>query len=70
MRDTYTTFMAQSGCNTCGKHWMSKNALALVAIHHDKTGHSTWAELATTVCYGDPVMEQREQDNFSVEGWF
>ncbi len=70
-RDTWTSYMCQSGCNVCGKHWHTKNALALAAIHHDKTGHPTWAELATTVCYGASCEDQRESDStFDTESWF
>lgn len=47
---------AQGGCFECMKgtdaKWFSKNALALAAKHHDKTGHKTWAEQVISVRYG------------------
>jgi hypothetical protein len=36
--------------------WDSKNAMALAAKHHDKTGHPTWADQNLSVRYGDDTV--------------
>jgi hypothetical protein len=55
-RKTYTHTTCIAGCFTCkGTEyiWASKNAMALAARHHDKTGHPTWADQNLSVHYGD-----------------
>lgn len=45
-----------AGCFRCfgsTAMWHASNAQALAAQHHDKTGHTTWAEVTMTIQYGD-----------------
>lgn len=59
MRETRAGVIhAIAGCYVCHgheSHWDSKNALALAAQHHDRTGHPTWAEQCISVKYGHPA---------------
>src|SRR5580698_9359364 len=44
---THTSTTCIAGCFTCNGSnyiWDTKNAMALAAKPHDKTGHSTWAD--------------------------
>ncbi len=56
---------AIAGCHIChGEYetgWDSKNALALAAQHHDRTGHPTWAEQCISVKYGDRADGSTEE---------
>ena len=56
MRSTRTWVAdVRAGCFTCHggqAAWWSKNAMALAAQHHDRTGHPTWAEQFLSVRYG------------------
>lgn len=40
------------GCYDCGAEWTARNAQGLAAIHHDKTGHSTYVEKVLAITYG------------------
>jgi hypothetical protein len=57
-RVTFTGVDCQGGCVACvglrsKPLWISRNAMALAARHHDATGHQTWCEQVLSVTYGD-----------------
>ena len=55
MRTTYTGVMgANAWCETCSKHWQSRNAIGVAARHHDATGHYVQFEQIITGSYGEP----------------
>lgn len=54
---------AEWGCERCTKGGHSKNAQALAAKHHDKTGHPSWAELTTRVQYGTISGSKKDTGN-------
>ena len=33
-------------------HWLGRNAQAVAARHHDKTGHHTWVDASVLTTYG------------------
>lgn len=46
----------RAGCTAChgGKaYWLGRNAQAVAARHHDKTGHPTWVDTAARITYGE-----------------
>lgn len=55
-RVTYTGVAdVRAGCYECsgdGTRWWEKNAVAVAALHHDATGHRTWAEQSIIIQYG------------------
>ena len=55
MRETWTARDVVAGCFVCHgdvAHWTTKNAQALAARHHDKTGHRTWVQVVMMIRYG------------------
>ena len=51
-RPTHVERDVRAGCSTCQDRWSGKNAQAVAARHHDKTGHETWVEVVMRVRYG------------------
>ncbi|OWR21776.1 Uncharacterised protein [Brevundimonas diminuta] len=50
-----TSHKVRAGCRTCHgdqAHWLGRNALAMAAQHHDRTGHQTWCEQELRTVYG------------------
>lgn len=47
----------QAACDVCHGHyqwtWTSKNAQAIAAKHHDKTGHTVRVDVEMTIVYGN-----------------
>lgn len=41
-------------CNGSDAIWHSKNAQAVAAKHHYKTGHTTWVDVYLSIRYGEP----------------
>ena len=39
-------------CNGSDAIRISKNAQAVAALHHDKTGHQTWCDVSMSITYG------------------
>lgn len=54
----------RAGCDECG--WAGDSSAAARA-HHDKTGHTCWAQTVTTTFYGDPIKAWAESQGMTVE---
>lgn len=44
---------AHGGCDRCAAKFDGKNALAVAALHHDRTRHPVWVEQTQRTHYGD-----------------
>jgi len=54
-RERSLTVTMRAGCNTCHSgqaFWLGRNAQAVAARHHDKTGHQTWVDASMLTTYG------------------
>ena len=64
-RATQAVRLVSAGCFVCHADkpgWVTPNAQAVAARHHDLTGHRTWCEIALTIHYGDVVADDRQVD--------
>ena len=53
---------AFGNCERCSARWNGKNALALAAQHHDRTGHVTVADQTQRTRYGDARKPGRAKE--------
>lgn len=63
MRRTRTSRNVIAGCFVCAGSdamWTSPNAQGVAARHHDATGHSTWADVAMMIRYGEERPQPEE----------
>lgn len=66
-RKTFVSRNVFAGCFECGGRdakWFGPNAQGVAARHHDATGHTTWAEVALSIRYGE-AEQLRSVDNDS-----
>lgn len=64
-RETFTSRDVRAGCFTChgtDAFWLTPNAQALAALHHDKTKHPTWCDVHLSIHYGREQADPRQID--------
>jgi hypothetical protein len=59
-RETYLSRDYHGGCETCGLNWRTRNAQALAAQHHDRTGHETFCEIWMNWRYGGKPPNEKK----------
>lgn len=58
----------RGSCDGCAAEWTARNAQALAALHHDRTGHVTRVEKVLAVVYGTPLEQASLEGLDSVTG--
>ncbi|MCK9249986.1 MAG: hypothetical protein M0P31_13565 [Solirubrobacteraceae bacterium] len=62
-----STATARAACGRCPWTATTANALAIAALHHDRTGHPVHVDLHRRVTYGDSAADAPGQESLTAQ---